>query len=76
MQRRRLLDVIAASLVAAINIDMPILLHDFKEVVALGGGHSTLGAAADRAARSLGLQTVPDPHPSRTASRAPTRTAS
>lgn len=52
-----------ASLVAAVNIDMPILLHDFKEVVALGAEHSTLGAAVERVARRLGLQTVPDPMP-------------
>jgi hypothetical protein len=51
------------SLVAAINIDMPVLLHDFKDVVALGAEHSTLGAAVERAARRLGLQTSPDPMP-------------
>lgn len=53
----------AAQLTAAVNIDMPILLHDFSEVVALGGEHSTLGAAAARAAAGLGLKTVPDPQP-------------
>jgi len=53
----------AASLVAAINIDMPVLLHDFKDVVALGAEHSTLGAAVERAAAKLGLQTSPDPMP-------------
>jgi len=50
-------------LVAAVNIDMPILLHDFSEVVALGGPHSTLGAAAQRAAARLGLKMAPDPDP-------------
>lgn len=53
----------ATALVAAVNIDMPILLHDFKEVVALGAEHSTLGATVERAAGRLGLQTVPDPQP-------------
>jgi Zn-dependent M28 family amino/carboxypeptidase len=53
----------AESIAAAINIDMPILLHDFKDVVALGAEHSTLGAAVERAARRLGLQTAPDPVP-------------
>jgi Peptidase family M28/PA domain len=53
----------AAALVAAVNIDMPILLHDFKAVVALGAKHSTLGDTVERAARSLGLQTAPDPQP-------------
>ena len=53
----------ATALAAAVNIDMPILLHDFKEVVALGAEHSTLGAAVGRAAGHLGLQTAPDPQP-------------
>jgi Zn-dependent M28 family amino/carboxypeptidase len=53
----------AAALVAAVNIDMPVLLHDFKEVVALGAEHSTLGAAVGRAAGHLGLRTAPDPQP-------------
>jgi len=53
----------AASLVAALNIDMPILLHDFSEVVAIGGEHSTLAAAVAHAARGLGLKRVPDPMP-------------
>jgi len=53
----------AASLVANVNIDMPILLHDFKDVVALGAGHSTLGDAVARAAAELDLTLAPDPQP-------------
>lgn len=53
----------AAALVANVNIDMPILLHDFSTVVALGAQHSTLGAAVERAVRRLGLKTAPDPQP-------------
>ncbi len=53
----------AAALTAAVNVDMPILLHDFSEVVALGGPHSTLGATVARVARRLGLGTAPDPEP-------------
>lgn len=53
----------AANLVAAINLDMPVLLHDFKDVVALGAEHSTLGAAVERAAARVGVQTAPDPTP-------------
>ena len=52
-----------AAWAAAVNIDMPILLHDFNEVVALGGEHSTLGAAAERTAAALGLKIAPDPQP-------------
>ncbi|MGQ3052514.1 MAG: M28 family metallopeptidase [Roseateles sp.] len=53
----------AAAVVANVNIDMPILLHDFKEVVALGAEHSTLGPIVERAARRLGLAVAPDPQP-------------
>lgn len=53
----------AGRLVANVNIDMPILLHDFKDVVALGAEHSTLGLAVERAARQLGLAMAPDPQP-------------
>lgn len=53
----------AEQLTAAVNIDMPILLHDFNEVVALGGDHSTLGAAVARAAGELGLKMAADPQP-------------
>ncbi|KQW51983.1 MULTISPECIES: M28 family metallopeptidase [unclassified Roseateles] len=55
--------VSAARLVANVNIDMPILLHDFKDVVALGAEHSTLGDAVARAAADLGLGVAPDPQP-------------
>ncbi|MCF8204836.1 MAG: M28 family peptidase [Methylotenera sp.] len=53
----------AAQLKAAVNIDMPILLHDFNEVVALGGDHSTLGATVARVAGELGLKMAADPQP-------------
>jgi Zn-dependent M28 family amino/carboxypeptidase len=53
----------ASAIVANVNIDMPILLHDFSTVVALGARHSTLGAAVERASRRLGLRTAPDPQP-------------
>jgi len=53
----------AGALAANINIDMPILLHDFKAVVALGAEHSTLGAAVAKAAQRMGLQLMPDPTP-------------
>lgn len=53
----------AETLVADVNIDMPILLHDFREVVALGAEHSSLGQAVAVAARRLGLAVVDDPMP-------------
>jgi Zn-dependent M28 family amino/carboxypeptidase len=51
------------AIVANINIDGLPLFYDFRDVVALGVEHSTLKAAADRAARALKLQVTPDPYP-------------
>jgi hypothetical protein len=52
-----------ASIVANVNLDMPILLHDFTDVVAFGADRSTIGAAVKRAADGLGLAVSPDPNP-------------
>lgn len=52
-----------ASLVANVNLDMPILSYDFKDVVAFGADRSTIGGAVKRAAESLGLGVAPDPDP-------------
>jgi Zn-dependent M28 family amino/carboxypeptidase len=52
-----------SSLVANVNLDMPILSYDFRDVVAFGADRSTIGAAVKRAAESLGLGVSPDPNP-------------
>jgi hypothetical protein len=50
-------------LVADVNLDMPILLYDFKDVVAFGAEHSTLGPIVERAAARMGVTLSPDPMP-------------
>ncbi|MES2443191.1 MAG: M20/M25/M40 family metallo-hydrolase [Pseudomonadota bacterium] len=49
--------------VADVNLDMPILLYDFKDVVAFGAEHSTLGPIVSRAAARMGVTLSPDPVP-------------
>lgn len=51
------------SIAAAVNLDMPILLYDFTDVVAFGAEHSSLASAVEEAARSMGLGVGPDPMP-------------
>ena len=50
-------------LVATVNLDMPILTYDFKDVVAFGAEHSTLGAAVAKAVAAAGVTLAPDPLP-------------
>ncbi|MFC3712827.1 M28 family metallopeptidase [Sphingoaurantiacus capsulatus] len=52
-----------AGIVANVNLDMPILIHDFTDVVAYGGDRSTIGGAVKRAAEGLGLALAADPSP-------------
>ena len=49
--------------VADVNLDMPILLYDFRDVVAFGAEHSTLGPIVARAAARMGVTLSPDPMP-------------
>lgn len=51
------------SIVANINIDMPLLTYDFKNVIAFGAEHSSLGASVGRAISKMGLSAIPDPWP-------------
>jgi hypothetical protein len=50
-------------IVANINMDEVSFLYDFKDIVPLGGEHSSLGAIADDVARHMGLTVSPDPLP-------------
>ncbi|WP_179957419.1 M28 family peptidase [Exilibacterium tricleocarpae] len=50
-------------IVAVLNFDMPILLFDFTDIIALGAAHSTLELAVNRAAAQMRLRHVPDPSP-------------
>ena len=49
--------------VGVVNLDMPILLYDFKDVIAFGANHSTLGPIVARAGQRMGVTLTPDPLP-------------
>ena len=53
----------AGSMVANVNLDMPLLVYDFKNVMAFGAEHSTLKATATRALRKMGMDLIADPWP-------------
>ena len=53
----------SGKVVADVNLDMPILLYDFQDVVAFGAEHSTLGPIVARAGASMGVTLSPDPMP-------------
>jgi len=48
---------------AAIDLDMPLLLYDFTDVIAFGAGHSTLERAFQKAGAEMGVKLSPDPMP-------------
>jgi Zn-dependent M28 family amino/carboxypeptidase len=48
---------------AAIDLDMPMLLYDFTDVVAYGATHSTLQTVFERAGAAIGVTLSPDPMP-------------
>lgn len=48
---------------AAIDLDMPLLLYDFTDVVAFGASHSTLADAFRQAGAAMGVKLSPDPMP-------------
>lgn len=51
------------SLVANVNVDMPLLAYDFQDVVAFGATHSSLGPIVAQAATRMGIASSPDPVP-------------
>jgi Zn-dependent M28 family amino/carboxypeptidase len=53
----------AGTIVANVNLDMPILTYPFTDVVAFGGDRSTLGPIIAEAARGIGVTLSPDPIP-------------
>jgi hypothetical protein len=48
---------------AVVNLDMPVLLYDFTDVVAFGAEHSTMGEAVARAGAGMGVALSEDPLP-------------
>lgn len=53
-------------IVAAVDLDMPLVLYPFRDVVAYGADHSTVARTVADAAREMGLAVAPDPQPSET----------
>jgi hypothetical protein len=51
------------SIVADVNLDMPLLMFPMSSVVAWGADNSTLGAVVEKATHRLGLEVSPDPIP-------------
>ena len=51
------------SLVSAVNLDMPLLLYEFADVIAFGAKHSSLGDTVREAAQSYSTELSPDPFP-------------
>lgn len=49
--------------IGVVNLDMPVLTYDFRDVIAFGAEHSTLGAVVERAAARMGVALSPDPLP-------------
>lgn len=55
----------AKSLIANLNLDMPLPLFPLKSVIAIGAEESSLGAEAAAISQSMKLPLVPDPFPDR-----------
>ncbi len=51
------------SIVANVNMDMPVLLTETSDVIPIGIEHSSLDALARRAVTEAGLTLTPDPQP-------------
>ena len=51
------------AIVANVNLDMPLLVYDFNNVMAFGAEHSTLKGSAMRALKKMGMELIPDPWP-------------
>ncbi len=53
----------ASSIVGLVDLDMPLLLYSFTDVIAFGADHSTMGKVVAEAGRSMGISVSPDPMP-------------
>ena len=56
----------ANQIVGLVDLDMPLLLYDFTDVVAFGANHSTIAKAAAAAGASMNVALSPDPLPQET----------
>ena len=53
----------ASSIVGLVDLDMPLLLYPFTDVIAFGAEHSTVARAVADAGRQMGVAVSPDPMP-------------
>ena len=51
------------NIVANVNLDMPLVLHEFTDVIAFGAERSTLKPIIEAAAAEVGIALSPDPIP-------------
>jgi len=51
------------SIVADVNLDMPVLLYRFEDMIAFGADRSTLGPIVTQAVKAVGVGLSPDPMP-------------
>ena len=51
------------SIVGLVDLDMPLLLYPFRDVIAFGADRSTVATAVADAGRSMGISVSPDPMP-------------
>lgn len=56
----------AKAIVGNVDLDMPLLLYPFSDVIAFGAEHSTLGPLVAAAIKPMGLTLEPDPMPEET----------
>ena len=52
-----------ANIASVVDLDMPLLLYDFTDVIAFGAEHSTLARTVARAAGKMNVKLSPDPMP-------------
>ena len=52
-----------SSIVADVNLDMPILTYKFEDMMVFGADRSTLGPIVRKAVGAMGLPVAPDPMP-------------
>jgi Zn-dependent M28 family amino/carboxypeptidase len=53
----------APSIVSVVDLDMPLPLYDFTDVIAFGADHSTLARTVAQAGKAMGISVSPDPMP-------------
>jgi len=54
------------NIVGLVDLDMPLLLYDFTDVIAFGSTHSTIARAVAEAGKGMGVRVSPDPMPEET----------